>query len=156
VRGFLQATAVLRQMTPAVCDCLRAAGDSAQIMAYLVQQSLFVVERGEGQLRYHHLFRDLLYWQLPADERHQRHRHAAACYQVQGDDEEAIYHFVAGEAYREAADLLVACGRTLIQAGRLDRLESWLGSLPPDILHERPVLLSFLGDGARFRSRFDE
>lgn len=156
VRGFLQATAVLRQMTPAVCDCLRAAGDSAQMMAYLVQQSLFVVERGEGQLRYHHLFRDLLYWQLPADERQQRHRHAAACYQVQGDDEEAIYHFIAGEAYREAADLLVACGRTLIQAGRPDRLESWLGSLPPDILHERPVLLSFLGDGARFRSRFDE
>lgn len=156
VRGFLQATAVLRQMTPALCDCLWKTGDSAQLIAYLVQQSLFVVDRGDGQLRYHHLFRDLLYWQLPAGERQKRHRLAAACYQAQGDGEEAIYHLIAGEAYREAAALLVESGRALIQAGRLDRLESWLGSLPPDILQEQPLLLSFLGDGARLRSRFEE
>lgn len=156
VRHFLEATAVLRQMTAAICDRIREANDSAQLLAHLLHHGLFVIERGEGQLRYHYLFRDLLYQQLAPARRQELHRRAAACYAHEGEAEEAIYHFLAAEAYEEAAALLVASGRSLIQAGRLDRLESWLGSLPPDVLHEQPVLLSFLGDGARLRSRFDE
>jgi LuxR family transcriptional regulator, maltose regulon positive regulatory protein len=156
VRHFLRTTAVLRQMTAPICDCLCEAGDSAQLLAYLLQHGLFVLERGEGQLRYHHLFRDLLYQQLAPRQRQAIHHRAATCYRQLGDEEEAIYHLLAAGAYEDAAALLVAAGRALIQAGRLDRLESWLGSLPPEVLQEKPVLLSFLGDLARLRSRFGE
>jgi LuxR family transcriptional regulator, maltose regulon positive regulatory protein len=156
VRRFLRTTAVLRQLAAPTCDCLRQAGDSGQLLAHLLHQGLFVVERGEGQLRYHHLFRDLLYQQLEPEQRREVHRRAAGCYRAQGDEEEAVYHLLAAEAYEDASALLVSAGRALVQAGRLDRLEGWLGSLPPEVLQDQPVLLSYLGDGARLRSRFGE
>ncbi|MDX1662511.1 MAG: BTAD domain-containing putative transcriptional regulator [Candidatus Promineifilaceae bacterium] len=160
IRQFLQETAVLRQMTATRCDCLRGTNDSGEILHYLLEQGLFVVEMGGGQLRYHHLFRELLIHRLPPERRRALQRRAAACYEATGEGAEAaasaIYHLLAGEAYQEAARLLARWGKPLLRAGRLDRLQEWLGSLPPDILQAHPVLLVYLGDIARLHSRFEE
>lgn len=156
IRSFLHVTSVLREMTAETCDCLRVANDSAEILDYLLANGMFLVDRGDGHLRYHYLFRELLYHQLELDERQTVHRRAAACYQARGDREAAIYHLLAGEAETEAACLLVQVGREMLRAGWLDRLAGWIGSLSPDVLQQHPPLLAYLGDVARLRSRFEE
>jgi len=156
VREFLLSTVVLREMTPSICDCLRQADDSAAILHYLLESGLFVVNLGDGHLRYHHLFRDFLRHQLTAEEEKAAHRRAAACCRRFGEDEEAIHHLLRAGAFEEAADVLDRVGRGVVRAGRLDTLAGWIGALPPEILEEHPALLVHLGDVARLHSRFDE
>ncbi|MCZ7669199.1 MAG: tetratricopeptide repeat protein [Chloroflexi bacterium] len=156
IQQFLAETAVLRQMTAALCDALRGQADSAQILAYLHEHGLFIVDLGEGHARYHHLFRDLLLNQLdPATARH-LHLQAAHFLENEGELESAIYHFLEAGAYEETAVLLQQIGRRTIQAGQLDTLSAWIGRLPPGVLADSPPLLAYLGDVARLRSRFDE
>lgn len=153
-RDFLRATAVLRQLTPELCDRLRQADDSREILAHLQANALFVVPVGE-HLRYHHLFRDLLQQQLSPAEAQAAQRAAAIACQALGDEEEAIGHYLAAGEVEAAAPLLERQGRRLIQAGRLEPLGSWISSLPPELLAQHPVLLIYLGDIARLHSRFE-
>ena len=156
VQDFLRVTAVFRQMTPDLCDCLRSADDSRQLLRYLEENGLFVVASGNGDIRYHHLFHDLLRSQLPPDEIEATHRQAAICCQKYGRREETVYHLLAARAYETAAQQLDDLGRNMVRAGRLDTLTNWIGSLPPTILENHPPLLVYLGDAARLHSRFDE
>ena len=165
VQEFLRLTAVLRQMTAPACDYLRQARNSSQMLRYLLENGLFVVDLGEGYVRYHHLFRDLLLGQLTPAEARSVHQKAAAYYQEQDEGEEAIYHLLAAGAlaeaggasdFAEAATLLSQLGRKMVRLGRLDTLLAWIGSLPPEVLENHPPLLVYLGDIARLHSRFDE
>jgi DNA-binding SARP family transcriptional activator len=181
VQAFLLTTPVLREMTPSVCDCLRASkacstlesavspgatdrgaggtgrpADSDQILNYLLESGLFVVDLGDGHLRYHHLFRDFLCHRLDPGQATALHQSAAVCCQQHGAEEEAIHHLLAAQAFKEAAILLDRLGRKMVRAGRLDTLVGWIGSLPPDVLEAHPSLLVYLGDIARLHSRFEE
>ena len=156
VQAFLCETAVLREMTTPLCNQLRRRQDSQQMLRYLLEKGLFVVNLGNGYVRYHHLFRELLYSQLLPMEVTSLHQQAAIIYQQQGDEEEAIYHLLAAEAYDKTAVLLTTLGRRMVRLGRLDTLASWIAHLPPDILAHYPPLLTYLGDIARLHSRFDE
>ena len=156
IQVFLRETAVLREMTIPLCNQLRRRQDSQQLLRYLLEKGLFVVNLGNGYVRYHHLFRELLYTQLAPNEAETLHQQAAAIYQQQGEVEEAIYHLLAAQAYDKAAVLLTTLGRRIVRMGRLDTLAGWIGRLPPDILAHYPALLAYLGDIARLHSRFDE
>jgi DNA-binding SARP family transcriptional activator len=186
IQEFLLVTAVLREMTASICDCLRDANDglashalpagqkasgnesalslhtdSGQILNYLLESGLFVVDLGDsgrlGRLvRYHHLFRDFLCHQLDPAQLRALHQKAAVCCERHGAEEEAIYHLLAAHAFEEAASILDHLGRKMVRAGRLDMLVGWIGSLPPAVLEAHPALLVYLGDIARLHSRFDE
>lgn len=156
IQEFLQVTSVLREMTPAVCDRLRQADDSGEIIKYLIENHLFIVDLGNDHSRYHHLIRDVLIHQLPPDRLKSIHLRAAEDSQNRGDPEESIYHYQSASAYEESAGILCEIGRDLVHAGRLDTLQSWIGNLPPGVLADKPPLLSYLGDVARLRSHFDE
>ncbi len=156
VGAFLKVTAVLRDMTSDRCDQLRGAGDSRQMLEYLHENGLFVVDLGEGHSRYHHLFRDVLRHQLSPDERRETHLRAARIVRSERDIEEAIYHFLAADALVEAGELLSEIGRDLVRSGRLDTLSTWLAALPPEVLQRQPNLMTYLGDIARLQSRFAE
>ena len=163
VQQFLVVTSTLRDLLPAACDALRrAAGhteddaDAAAMLAYLRRQELFVVETAEGVLRYHHIFHTFLRRQArPADL--QLWRRAAAAYFIEGGDPEAaIYHLLEAEAWDAVADLLDAYAADLLAAGRLDTLAAYIDALPPETLHQHPVILFMLGELARLHSRFEE
>jgi len=156
IQEFLLATAVLREMTPAICDCLRAATDSNLILRYLLERSLFVADLGDGHIRYHHLFRDFLRHQLSPQAVRTAHRRAATCLLQYGEVEEAVCHLLTGEAFQEAAEILDRLGHEMVQAGRLDTLSGWIGALPPEVLETHPPLMTYLGDIARLHSRFNE
>lgn len=161
VQNFLLITATLRDLLPAACDVLRATsapdgGDSAAMLTYLRRQELFVVETAEGVLRYHHIFRTFLRRQSSEDDRRVWHHAAANFYIKQGNQEEAIYHWLEAKAWDAVAGLLDVYALELLAAGRLDTLNAYIDLLPPATLHQHPVILFMLGELARLHSRFDE
>jgi len=161
VREFLLVTSVLRDLTPEVCDALRTsagypAQDSASMLAYLRRQDLFVAETAAGTLRYHHIFHNFLHQQSLPETRTQWHRDAAYYFIAQNNPEDAIYHLVEARAWEDVADLLDTYAATLLSAGRLDTLASYIDALPSLALQQHPSLLFTLGELARMHSRFDE
>ena len=161
VRRFLLTTAVIRELSPEVCDALlRAAGNpdvnSGAMLAYLQRMDLFVVETAGGSLRYHHIFHNFLRQQASDEQRKKWNSWAAAYFEAKIQPEEAFYHLVAAEAWGEAASLLDGYALALLAAGRLDTLAVNLDALPPEILYQHPMLVFMLGELARLHSRFDE
>ncbi len=161
VRDFLLVTAVLRDLRPAACDALRlAAGatvsDSASMLAYLQRQDLFVVETAGGALRYHRIFHSFLRQQLEPERRNALNRLAAEYYRSRGNQEAAIYHYLEAQAWEKVAALLDEYASDLLKSGLLDTLAAYLGMLPPETLHQHPMLVFMLGELARLHSRFDE
>ncbi len=156
VSAFMRVTSILRELDAPACDYLRRQQDSDAILRHLEENSLFVVQLGPGQLRYHPLFRDLLSSQLSPLEAQAAHNRAAAYYRALDDEEAAIHHLLAAGSYSDAAGLIVQAGRKWVRRGRLDMLAGWVAALPPESLESRPMLLSLLGDVARLHSHFEE
>ncbi len=156
IREFLLITATLRDLTPEACDALRAASDSAAMLAYLKRQDLFVVETAGGALRYHHIFHNFLRQQAAPAQRESWQRAAAAYFIRQNNPETAIYHLQEAGAWAEMADLLDSYAGTLLATGRLDTLAAYIDALAPETLHQHPGLVFTLGELARLHSRFDE
>ncbi len=156
IQDFLWSSATLRVMTAEACDALRESQDSEAMLDYLTRQDLFVVNLGNNTLRYQHIFHQLLRQQ--ADDTHQKvwHRRAAQFYVSQGDSESAIYHAFHARQYDLAAQLLADHGADLLRTGNLDALGKHLDNLPPESLSKYPILVNFLGDLARLKSRFQE
>jgi ATP/maltotriose-dependent transcriptional regulator MalT/DNA-binding SARP family transcriptional activator len=175
VQAFLRATSVLRVITPEACDALysagaslegeslRAAAPSAAMLAYLRRIDLFLVDLGDGTLRYHHIFHSFLEQLTEPAARRATHLLAAAHFQQHNDFGEAIYHLQkAGQSGLSTADiaataaLLESYGAQLLASGRLDTLAAHLAAVPPEVLQQHPALLFYLGELARLRSRFQE
>lgn len=160
IREFLLKTAILRSMSPPACDVLHDAGDSQAMLAYLRRQELFVVEHADGTLRYHPIFqsflRSLLQNGYPVEHLRQLHQRLADYYQQQGEMESAIYHSLQARNFESAAVQLEEIAEQLISSGRLDTLANHLDVLPPEVLSEHPMLVFYLGELARLRSRFPE
>ncbi len=164
VQEFLLISATLREMTPAACDRLRGANDSAAMLDYLQRQDLFIVNQGKGddtrnpnvQMRYHHIFHNFLHEQTSQEDSKVWSARVADYFQELRFYDEAIYHLLRASDMERAASLLESYGSQLLSMGRLDSLAAYLDALPPEILRQHPALLSQLGDLARLHSRFDE
>ena len=156
IQEFLRISATLRVMTQTACNAIRESTDSAEILEHLRQHELFVVDMGNGELRYHHIFHRFLQGQTDLDQRKSWHKKAATFYQEQKDTDSAIYHLFLAEDFHQAATLLGTYGPRLLAMGRLDTLAAHLDNFSPEMLHQHPVLLTYLGDLARLRSRFQD
>jgi LuxR family maltose regulon positive regulatory protein len=156
VQEFLRATSVLRVVTPEACNALRIGGDSVAMLAYLRRIDLFVVDLGDGSLRYHHIFHNFLEQLASPDQRLRSHVLAAGYFKERGDLDEAIYHMFRASDREGSASLLDAYGVQLLATGRLDTLAAYLSGVSPEILQSHPSLLFYLGELARLRSRFQE
>jgi ATP/maltotriose-dependent transcriptional regulator MalT/DNA-binding SARP family transcriptional activator len=157
VADFLRATAVLRELTPAACDAVTASSIGAALLDRLRELDLFVVALDEKHYRYHHLFHDFLREQAALDpiELQTHHRRAAEYFQANDNLEEAIYHWLAAQADREAAEAIEQAGEATLRSGRMDTVANWIDALPPAVLADHPALQAFLGDVYRLRSDFD-
>jgi LuxR family transcriptional regulator, maltose regulon positive regulatory protein len=156
VREFLLATASLRELIPAACDHLRQSHDSAAMLAHLRRQDLFVNETAGGALRYHPIFHDFLRQQSDPARQKTWHQSAAGYFLAQDNPEAALFHLLDAGQWEQMADVLDSYAATLLTAGRLDTLDAYLASLPPETLPQHPRLLFTLGELARLHSRFDE
>jgi len=156
VQNFMLASATLRVMTPEACDALLNSNNSGEMLAFLRRQELFVVDLGDGSLRYHHIFHSFLRQLANSDQLLFWHMKAAAFFQSEHILDSAIYHLLRAKDYMGAAGLLDAYGKQLLVIGRLKTLAMHLDALPPEVLYQYPSLLSYLGDLARLHSRFQE
>jgi len=156
VQEFLRATSVLRVITPEACDALQIGGNSAAMLAYLRRIDLFIVDLGDGSMRYHHIFHNFLEQLTTPEQRLNNHVLAATYFKVQGELDEAIYHMFKASDREGSASLLDTYGVQLLATGRLDTLAGYLSSLQPEVLQRHPPLLFYLGELARLRSRFQE
>ncbi len=157
IAAFLRATAVLHELTPEACDAVTGGAEGAACLQRLHEHDLFVVALGDGHFRYHHLFHDFLRAQArrdPAGER-ERHRRAADFFHARGEAEEAIGHYLAAEAFAEAAGVMDTAGEAALRAGQIDTVARWIDALPAEVLANQPRLQTYLGDVYRLRSRFE-
>ena len=156
IQDFLWCSATLRVMTAEACDAMRESQDSEAMLDYLTRQDLFVVNLGNNALRYQHIFHQLLQQQADDTQQQVWHGRAAQYYASKGDSESAIYHAFHACQYDQAARLLADHGADLLRGGNLDALGKHLDNLPPENLAKYPILVNFLGDLARLKSRFQE
>lgn len=173
VQEFLLVSATLREMTAEACDALRIGSsinaimggqadfkpvynDSNAMLAYLRRQELFIVDAGDGSLRYHHIFHGFLEQQATVLQRRIWHQRAAAYFQSCQDIDATIYHLLRAADYQTAGKILEDYGAQLVATGRLDTLASHLDVIPPETLHQYPALMFYMGDLARLHSRFQE
>jgi len=159
VQDFLLQTSVLRELDALACQAVTAQADSRRLLTHLRDRDLLVMALGDEHYRYHHLFHDFLRQQaLRQDAQAVRHRHrrAGEFYRRAGNADEAIYHLLGARAFNEVAGLIAEIGENVLRAGRLDTLAGWIDALPPEVVAAQPLLMFYLGDLARLRSRFHD
>lgn len=159
VQKFLLETSVLRELDPEACRVVSDCADPHAMLVQLLEHDLFVIAVGENHFRYHHLFHDFLRDHAErenADGLRKRHCRAAEFYRAAQNDDEAIYHWLRANEFERAAQHIEAIGEMILRSGRLDTLATWLDEIPPETVAVHPLLIFYLGDLARLRSRFDE
>ncbi len=159
VQRFLLQTCVLRELDTDACNAVSDCTDCRAMLAHLQERDLFIITLGDNHHRYHHLFHDFLHdhaaRENPSAVR-ERHQRAAEFYRAAQNFDEAMYHWLRGNESERAAQLIEEVGEAILRAGRLDTLASWLDAIPPEVVAAHPLLIFYLGDLARLRSRFDE
>lgn len=145
VRSFLLQTAILDRLHGELCDAVTGQqGGSTQLEA-LQRGNFFVVPLDDKRhwYRYHHLFADVLYAHLRAEQPDQLaplHRRASVWYEQHGMAADAIRHALAAEDFARAADLV----ELEVPAMRRSRQEvaalGWLKAIPDEVVQVRPVL----------------
>ena len=136
VRRFLEETAVLNEMSDDICDELRDAEDSAEMLSYIEQQNLFIFNiHREDQVRsrYHHLFREFLLTQL--GERAPRRLQAlqlkaGELMQSRRQWDQALQLYLESGTPERAAELIIAVREELRDTGRWQTLGQWLDLIP--------------------------
>lgn len=146
MQDFLIKTSILKNLTGNLCDAVTLQSNGDEMLKRLWDENLFIVRlEEEGWYRYHDLFAEMLLSQLKAnnpDKITLLHKRAAQWYREQLDPAEAIYHFIATEAWEEAALLIEELAlRELEQFGEDSRLLRWLQELPENIVQKHKTLL---------------
>ncbi|MEZ4870054.1 MAG: LuxR C-terminal-related transcriptional regulator [Caldilineaceae bacterium] len=145
--NILLQTAILERFSASLCDALTGQQNGRAVLSYLEQGNLFLVALDDQRewVRYHHLFRDLLYHRLReqfgAAAIKTLHQRAAGWYAQHRLFDEAIHHHLTADDIEQAVELIEAVGFELIGQGYLFRLGGWLEKLPLDLIQVRPRLV---------------
>ncbi len=146
LQEFLLKTSILKHLNGSLCDSVLDQSGSDETLSHLWQENMFIVRLEEpGWYRYNDLFAEMLLSQLssryPTDIP-LLHRRAAEWYTRQSASADAIFHFLAIDAWDEAAGLIESMAlRELSQYGEDSRLLRWLQELPEMIVQKHKTLL---------------
>ena len=146
-RQFMLETSVLSRMTGPLCDAVVNGEGSGTLLDRLARSNLFVVPLDDhgGWYRYHHLFSELLIYELRSsrpDLLPILYARASAWFDGAGLFESAISHAVAAEDYERAGMLISRHWFRYATIGQLASLERWLDALPEyQANRDAPLLL---------------
>jgi LuxR family maltose regulon positive regulatory protein len=121
--------------------------DGQAYLAWLQERNLFTIPLDDQHhwLRYHHLFQQLLQYQLElkltTEEIAALHTRASRWYAANGFIDEALNHALKAGDIAAAAQLVEQNGRTLLDEDQWHTLEILMAKLPDDISQQRPMLL---------------
>src|SRR4051812_37455903 len=145
VRRFLLQTAILERLSGPLCEAVTGQADGQARLAALERGNFFVVPLDDARhwYRYHHLFAEVLYAHLQAEQPDQvatLHRRASAWYEQHDAAAEAIRHALAAADFARAADLVERAAPAMLLSRQEATLLGWLKALPDALVHVRPVL----------------
>jgi LuxR family maltose regulon positive regulatory protein len=153
VRHFLLAPCVLDDVEPAIAGQVTPTSRAAALLRRLEETNLFVTSlEGENAFRYHDLLRGVLREQMNTLGWQQAERHAGAAYRGLGRHDEAIPHLLAGTAYEDAAESILAAAEHASSRGYVKTLAGWLEALPDQIRLDCPPLAAWSDRIAATRS----
>jgi ATP/maltotriose-dependent transcriptional regulator MalT/two-component SAPR family response regulator len=155
--SFLLRSSVLSELSPAACDRVLGATDSAAQLEELYRRGLFLTTLGGGIYRYHPLFHSFLQERAAATlpEWGALHIRAADFYRVNGDTAHLLYHLLAIGDVSGAALEIERWAPEWLAGGRLVTLLAWIDELSPEVITAHPQLLIARGDANRLLARFE-
>ncbi|WP_261528342.1 LuxR C-terminal-related transcriptional regulator [Burkholderia multivorans] len=142
IRLFLLHTAVLDEMTPALCDALTGRGDALDCLEWLNEHNLFIrsIDGDRRRYRYHALFLQYLREELALREPDaiaRLHRRASEWYAVERQWPDAVRHALAAGDFDAAAGWVEACAMKLIASSDVRTVLDWVSRLPEQALAGR-------------------
>jgi LuxR family maltose regulon positive regulatory protein len=154
---FLIRTSVLDVLNAEACGIVLGDKSGAAGLEHLYDQRLFLFSLGDGQFRYHALFRDFLLKQLlndPArwEESHQR---AATYYEGKGLYAHALHHLKELRDEQRIVSLLHRHGDEILSQGRLESMLEVLLSIKDEMKDEYPLVWHYEGEAERYGCRFE-
>ncbi|HWS58895.1 MAG TPA: LuxR C-terminal-related transcriptional regulator [Actinotalea sp.] len=131
IRTFLLQTSVLDWLSVDLCDAVTGAGNARRMLAALEDRSLFVIplDLSRTNVRYHHLFAELLRYQLRAEDpstARTLHRRAARWLLEHGRAEESIDHLLRAGEHDQAFTEISRLGHRFFERGESATLVRWL------------------------------
>lgn len=163
IQRFLLQTAVLPQLSAALCDAVlvqykggyplgegQRLPDSQAVLEHLEAANLFIVPLDDERrwYRYHHLFADLLARRLQQampEEAAAVQRRASIWYEEHGMVLMAIEQALAVDDHRRAAGLIERAAEGMLMRSEIGTLLRLLEALPEAIVQARPRLRAFAG-----------
>lgn len=149
MRQFLLRSSILESLTGPLCEAVvnpdAQPGYGAVTLNRLEQAHVFTTALDEKRewFRYHPLFAEFLRQievELNPGEIPALHRQAALWLEQNGNLVEAYHHALASRDMEWAADMIERNVPAMINMGEMSTLASWIGRLPDEITHRRPLL----------------
>lgn len=150
VQAFLLQTSILERLNARLCEAVTGCQDGQAVLMSLLRANIFVFPLDdEGWwFRYHHLFSELLKARLqqgmPAEAIFMLHQRAAAWYEQNGFEVEAVNHALAAKDFEKVASMVEQAAHAIIFSGRVNILRDWLETLPETSFHTHPRLAFYL------------
>ncbi len=145
VQDFLLRTSILEHVGTAECRLLTGRDDAHDVLARLADENLFVVPLSghSGAYRYHHLFAEFLRAESarrdPEGAR-RLSRRAAEWFFKQGDEDQAVCHWLAAGDVRRAADTVASLWPAMWNRGQLETVRRWLEGFSDEQVLAHPGL----------------
>jgi LuxR family transcriptional regulator, maltose regulon positive regulatory protein len=145
IQEFLLQTSVLRYLTSDLCNVVTNRMNSAENLAYLERENLFIspLSDRQGWYRYHPMFANVLSTELEKRSPEllpELHQKAATWYQENRFSDDAVRHLILASDWKVAADLIQELAPTLLLRGEVYRLQQWLEKIPKPILQTHTQL----------------
>jgi LuxR family maltose regulon positive regulatory protein len=145
VQEFLLRTSILEHVGTAECRLLTGREDAHDVLACLADENLFVVPLSGhgGAYRYHHLFAEFLRAESarrdPEGAR-RLNRTAAEWFFDQGDEDQAVRHWLAAGDVQRAADTVASIWPVMWSRGQLETVRRWLEGFSDEQILAHPGL----------------
>jgi len=141
IRSFLLRTGVLDRLSARLCDAVTGEGGSQRILEEIERTGLFIVplDTSRRWYRYHTLFAETLRRELDRSEPRLAqllHRRASEWYRQEGSIAEAVGHAMLASDLADARELIATRCIGYFNEGLAGTAESWLSSLPPEMVAE--------------------
>jgi LuxR family maltose regulon positive regulatory protein len=149
IRQFLLRTSILETFSGPLCEAVvkpdTQPGYGVVMLNRLEHANLFITALDEKHewFRFHRLFADFLrdvQKQVNVAEIPVLHKRAATWLEGNGNLNEAFQHALASRDMEWAADMIERNAQTLVNQGEVSALARWIGKLPEEITHKRPLL----------------
>lgn len=149
IRQFLLRTSILETLNGPLCEAVvkpdAQPGYGTIMLSRLEHSNLFITSLDEKRewFRYHPLFADFLREverQVNPEEIPELHKRAATWFEGNGNLNEAFRHALASRDMEWAADMIERDVQTLINQGEVSAVARWIGRLPEEITHKRPMI----------------